>query len=211
MSRWPASWPAGGPRIAGHERHCQRSGRVVRASADCPAASTSIQAVAWLSGGTTCRRSAISPPIPLRPRVRLACQCPVVAYPNHRLEIQFIRPVAHVAHRPAGVHVQYGVAEAGVQAEDPSMIPSVRETRRPRRRSRRAPVPPWCSCGGSASACSATVRAVAGERDGDAVDADADPPGGQPLEGASIQRCDMYARQDRPAHFAYYSLQARMV
>src|SRR5712691_512980 len=38
----------GGPRIAGHERHSQRSGRVVRASAGCPAASTSIQVVAWL-------------------------------------------------------------------------------------------------------------------------------------------------------------------
>ncbi len=42
----------------------------------------------------------------------------VAAYPDPRPEIQFIRPVAHVAHRPAGVHLQDGVAEAGVQAGD---------------------------------------------------------------------------------------------
>jgi hypothetical protein len=92
---------------------------VVRAPADRQAASTSIQAVAWLSSCTTCRRSAILAPIPLRPRVRRGVPVPAVAaYPNHRPEIQFIRPVAHVAHRPAGVHVQDGLAEAGAQAED---------------------------------------------------------------------------------------------
>jgi hypothetical protein len=42
---------------ARREPHCQRSGKVARACAECPAASTSIQAVALLNGGITSRRS----------------------------------------------------------------------------------------------------------------------------------------------------------
>ncbi len=56
---------------------------------------------------------------PVASRVRRGVPVPAVAaYPDHRPEIGFLRPVAHVAHRPAGVHAQDGVAEAGVQAED---------------------------------------------------------------------------------------------
>ena len=49
---------AGGLPVARREPRCQRSGKVAPACAECPAASTSIQAVARLSGGITSGRSA---------------------------------------------------------------------------------------------------------------------------------------------------------
>jgi hypothetical protein len=42
--------------VVRRELYCQRNGRVAQACAECPAASTSIPAVARLSGGITSRR-----------------------------------------------------------------------------------------------------------------------------------------------------------
>jgi hypothetical protein len=121
-------------------------------------------------------------------------------------------PVDRVAHRPAGAHVHDGVAAAGVQAEDREPDP-VEFGKRDGRggaavaRRGRSGVPAV----GVRRHAQRRFWQVAGGRGGDAVAADAGPPGGQPPEGASIQRCDMCARRDRPGHFAYYSLQVRMV
>jgi len=161
----------------------------------------------------TCRRSAISPPIPLRPRVRVACQCP----PLSRIQI------TGQEYSSSGPWLTWHIGPLACMCR----TVSPRQVCRPRIASL---IP---SSSGNATAAAAQpspagpalvflrwgVRQhaqprsgqVAGGRGGDAVAADADPPRGQPLEGASIQRCGMCARRDRPGAFAYYSLHVRVV
>jgi hypothetical protein len=108
---------------------------VVRVSADCPAACTSIQVVAWLSGGTTCRRSAISPPIPLLLVFLMGAAMAIVTIPEQierlcgvrvdseefvsRSDRQLRLILAHLAgSRPAGAGAQRPDESAGDEADN---------------------------------------------------------------------------------------------
>ena len=84
---------------------------------------TSIQAVARLSGGTTCRRIVISlASSALQPRAvaRVACHRPRQSGPYPQREIRFHvrRPVTASRRHAAGMPVQDGAAVEIVQAED---------------------------------------------------------------------------------------------
>ena len=119
-----------------------------------------------------------------------ACRCRVS--PDPRPGILFIRAVAHVAHRPAGVHLQAGVAEAGMQAGDREPDP----VQFGKRDSRGGAVVARRSCP-DVPAVEVRQHAqlrfwqVAGGRGGDAVAADADPPVVSPwkVQGFSAATC----------------------
>ena len=74
------------------------------ACAECPAATTSIQAVPRLSGGTTSRRSATSPFLPLWLRIHVLCQRPPLL---HHRRGQVLR----VQHHYQAVALQRAPAE----------------------------------------------------------------------------------------------------
>jgi hypothetical protein len=162
--------------------YCQRSGSVARAWADCPAASTSIQAVAQLAAAPPSGASSSRGRLPRSSggRWRVACPPAAVADPYPQREIRFHvrRPVKASRRHAAGMPVQGGAAVEIVQARIASLIPSssgsaqgllrlvaavVREQAEPR--SGQLPGGP----GGDAVAADVQARAQRGELAGDQV------------------------------------------